>query len=115
MTAKLNNNWMVQVGLSSGNDVAPWVGEINAKPTFNACVSYTWRKGWDNLPEQNLLAADELSATEKKIYEPLSVQGSRPADDRVETSGLNLSEVLARLSTLERKASCVSRQSNGIR
>jgi len=48
VTTKLNDHWMVQVGLSAGNDVAPWVGEPNAKPTFNACVGYTWSEGRDN-------------------------------------------------------------------
>ena len=49
VTTKLNNHWLVQVGLSAGNDVAPWVGETNAKPTFNACVGYTWHAGGDNV------------------------------------------------------------------
>jgi Putative beta-barrel porin-2, OmpL-like. bbp2 len=49
VTTKLNDHWMVQVGLSAGNDVAPWVGEPNAKPTFNGCVGYTWTEGRDNL------------------------------------------------------------------
>lgn len=49
VTTKLNDHWMVQVGLSAGNDVAPWVGEPNAKPTLNACVGYTWHTGWDNI------------------------------------------------------------------
>jgi len=49
VTTRLSNHWMVQVGLSAGNDVAPWVGEPDAKPTLNACVGYTWREGWDNL------------------------------------------------------------------
>jgi Putative beta-barrel porin-2, OmpL-like. bbp2 len=49
VTTKLNKHWMVQVGLSAGNDVAPWVGEPNAKPTFNACVGYTWTQGGDNV------------------------------------------------------------------
>jgi hypothetical protein len=49
MTTKLNDHWLVQVGLSAGNDVAPWVGEPNAKPTFNACVGYTWHAGGDNV------------------------------------------------------------------
>ena len=49
VTTKLNNHWMFQVGLSAGNDVAPWVGAPNAKPTFNACVGYTWSEGGDNL------------------------------------------------------------------
>jgi len=49
VTSRLNDHWMVQVGLSAGNDVAPWVGEPNAKPTFNACVGYTWSMGGDNV------------------------------------------------------------------
>lgn len=49
VTTRLNNHWMVQVGLSAGNDVAPWVGEPNAKPTFNACVGYTWSEGRDGV------------------------------------------------------------------
>lgn len=49
VTTKLNNHWLVQVGLSAGNDVAPWVGEPNAKPTFNACVGYSWHTGFDNV------------------------------------------------------------------
>lgn len=49
VTAKLTGNWTVQVGLSAGNDVAPWVGEPDAKPAFDACVGYTWRQGWDNV------------------------------------------------------------------
>ncbi len=47
-TIRLNKHWMVQVGLSAGNDVAPWVGEPNAKPTLNSCVAYTWLDGRDN-------------------------------------------------------------------
>ena len=45
ITTRFSDHWMVQVGLSAGNDVAPWVGEPNAKPTFNACVGYTWQAG----------------------------------------------------------------------
>jgi hypothetical protein len=48
ITTKLNDHWMIQTGLSGGNDVAPWVGEPNAKPTFNGCVAYTWEGGRDN-------------------------------------------------------------------
>jgi hypothetical protein len=47
-TTRLNKNWMIQVGLSAGNDVAPWVGEPDAKPTFNGCVIYQWQEGRDN-------------------------------------------------------------------
>lgn len=49
VTTRLSDHWMFQVGLSAGNDVAPWVGEPDARPTFNACLGYTWRKGWDNV------------------------------------------------------------------
>jgi hypothetical protein len=47
-TIRLNNHWMVQVGLSAGNDVALWVGAPDAKPTLNSCVAYTWQNGRDN-------------------------------------------------------------------
>jgi len=46
-TTRLSKNWMIQIGLSAGNDVAPWVGEPDAKPTFNSCVSYSWQEGRD--------------------------------------------------------------------
>jgi hypothetical protein len=36
-----NNKYGYDPVLSAGNDVALWVGEPNAKPTFNACVGYT--------------------------------------------------------------------------
>jgi DNA processing protein len=53
--------------------------------------------------QRNLLAADGLNPIEKKIYELLSAEESRPIDDLVETSGLNSSEVLATLFDLEMK------------
>jgi hypothetical protein len=46
-TTKLSDHWMVQVGLSGGNDVAPWIGPPDAKPTFNGCVQYSWQQGRD--------------------------------------------------------------------
>lgn len=46
-TIKLNDHWLIQAGLSAGNDVAPWTSD--AKPTLNACVGYTWRTGLDNI------------------------------------------------------------------
>ncbi len=49
LTLKLNDRWLYQIGLSAGNDVAPWVGEPDAKPTLNSCVGYTWTNGGDNL------------------------------------------------------------------
>jgi len=48
VTTKLSNHWMVQVGLSPGCDVAPWV-KPDARPTLNACAGYTWREGLDNI------------------------------------------------------------------
>jgi DNA processing protein len=53
--------------------------------------------------QRNLLVADGLSPTEKKIYELLSAEESRHIDDLVESSGLNSSEVLATLFDLEMK------------
>ncbi len=47
VTLKLNNHWMIQAGVSAGNDVAPWAR--GARPTFNTCLSYTWREGKDNI------------------------------------------------------------------
>lgn len=47
-TTKLNNHWMIQVGVSPGCDVAPWV-KTDRKLTLNACASYTWRTGLDQI------------------------------------------------------------------
>jgi hypothetical protein len=38
-TVKLNDQWLVQLGLTAGHDVAPWT--TDAKPSGTACVSYT--------------------------------------------------------------------------
>jgi hypothetical protein len=46
-TVKLNNHWLIQLGLSGGNDVALWT--TDAKPTLTACVSYSWINGNDNI------------------------------------------------------------------
>jgi len=53
--------------------------------------------------QHNLLAIEGLTPSEKKIYELLSADEPRPIDDIVETSGLNSSEVLATLFSLEMK------------
>jgi predicted Rossmann fold nucleotide-binding protein DprA/Smf involved in DNA uptake len=53
--------------------------------------------------QRNLLAADGLNNTERKIYELLRAEEPRHIDDLVETSGLNSSEVLATLFDLEMK------------
>ena len=47
-TTKLSNHWMIQVGLSPGCDVAPWT-KTDRKLTLNACASYTWRTGLDQV------------------------------------------------------------------
>jgi hypothetical protein len=44
---KVSDHWLVQVGFSDGNDVAPWTKDV--KPTGTACVDYTWSKGGDAL------------------------------------------------------------------
>jgi hypothetical protein len=44
---KLSDHWLVQAGISDGNDVALWTPD--AKPTGTACVDYTWKKGGDAL------------------------------------------------------------------
>jgi hypothetical protein len=49
ITMKFSDHWMAQAGISGGNDVGPWVGEPDAKPTANFCISYTWRTGQDNI------------------------------------------------------------------
>ncbi len=46
-TIKLTDHWMYQIGLSAGNDVAPWTKD--AKATVNTCLGYTLREGQDNL------------------------------------------------------------------
>lgn len=44
---KLSDQWLLQVGLSDGNDVALWTPD--AQPTGTACVNFTWSKGSDAL------------------------------------------------------------------
>jgi DNA processing protein len=53
--------------------------------------------------QRNLPVADGLNGSEKKLYELLSAEVPVPIDDLVERSGLNSSEVLATLFTLEMK------------
>jgi len=53
--------------------------------------------------QRNLLAAAALNGSEKKLYELLSTDQPVHIDDIVERSGLNSSEVLATLFTLEMK------------
>jgi DNA processing protein len=51
--------------------------------------------------ERGLLAEESLGAAERPIYALLSVDEARHVDQIVEESGLNSSEVLATLFTLE--------------
>ena len=44
---KLSDHWLVQGGVSAGDDVAPWTPD--AQLTGTACVDYTWAKGADAL------------------------------------------------------------------
>lgn len=53
--------------------------------------------------QRNLLAADGLNGSEKKLYELLNAEEPVHIDELVERSGLNSSEVLATLFTLEMK------------
>jgi len=44
---KLNDKWLVSLGINGGNDIAVWAR--GAKPSLTACVSYTFNKGKDNI------------------------------------------------------------------
>ncbi len=46
-TLKLNDRWLIQLGLTASHDVAPWTPD--AKPSATACVSYTFNQGNDNV------------------------------------------------------------------
>ena len=45
-TIQLNDQWLVQAGITGGHDVALWSGD--AKPSATACVSYTTKSADDN-------------------------------------------------------------------
>ncbi len=45
-TVKLTDQWLVQLGICAGHDVAPWTSD--AKPSGTACVSYTTQSVNDN-------------------------------------------------------------------
>jgi len=45
-TIQLNEQWLVQAGISASHDVAPWTAD--AKPSFMGCVSYTTKTVDDN-------------------------------------------------------------------
>jgi len=46
-TVKLNDQWLVQLGITDGHDVAPWTSD--AKPSGTFCMSYTTKSVNDNL------------------------------------------------------------------
>jgi hypothetical protein len=46
-TVKLNQQWLVQFGITAGHDVAPWTPD--AKPSGTACLDYTAKLVNDNL------------------------------------------------------------------
>jgi len=46
-TVRLNDRWLVQLGLTASHDVAPWTPD--ARPSVTACISYTFNQGNDNL------------------------------------------------------------------
>jgi hypothetical protein len=45
-TLKLNKQWIVQLGLSAGHDVAPWT--TDARPSAIACLDYSTKSNNDN-------------------------------------------------------------------
>jgi hypothetical protein len=47
-TLKLTKNWIVQLGFSGGNDVAPWSHNLT-KPSPAVCLSWTSSSGGDNI------------------------------------------------------------------
>ena len=46
-TVKVNDQWLVQLGITAGHDVAPWTSDAKASGT--ACLSYTTKSVNDNL------------------------------------------------------------------
>lgn len=47
-TTRINNHWTVQLGVSAGCEAAPWT-KHDGKLTFNACATYTWNHGRDQM------------------------------------------------------------------
>jgi len=45
-TIQLNDQWLVQLGMSASHDVAPWT--VDARPSVMGCVSYTTKTVDDN-------------------------------------------------------------------
>lgn len=47
VSTRLSKNWMVQIGISAGNDNAPWTS--SAEPTGTACLQYESDSSRDNV------------------------------------------------------------------
>jgi hypothetical protein len=56
-TLKINDNWLLQMGLSAGNDVTAWTSGKDKHPTFNTCIQTTWNDGKDS----NYLCANSIN------------------------------------------------------
>ena len=46
-TVKINNRWLLQLGLTASHDVAPWTSD--ARPSATACLSFIFHNGNDNI------------------------------------------------------------------
>jgi hypothetical protein len=81
VTTKFSDHWTWQIGLSPGNDVAPWATR-DAQLTLNTCLGYTWRTGLDNIYAcENSLnkgsyAYNNLQATYLTWYHKFTKDGS---------------------------------------
>jgi Putative beta-barrel porin-2, OmpL-like. bbp2/Carboxypeptidase regulatory-like domain len=85
VTMKFSDHWTWQVGLSPGNDVAPW-DLRDAKLTLNTCLAFTWRTALDNIYvcENSLnnghYAYNNLQASYLTWYHKFSKDGSWHTD-----------------------------------
>jgi hypothetical protein len=67
-TLKLNDRWMVQLGLTASHDVAPWTPDARLSAT--ACISYTFREGNDNVyPCVNGLNSGRYAYNNLQMYD----------------------------------------------
>jgi putative OmpL-like beta-barrel porin-2/carboxypeptidase family protein len=67
-TVKLNDHWMVQLGLTASHDVAPWTAD--ARPSATACIGYTFNHGNDFLyPCINGLNAGEYAYNNLQMFD----------------------------------------------
>ena len=66
-TVKLNDQWLVQLGITGGHDVALWTPD--AKPSGTACVSYTTKSVNDNF----YVCANGINDGQVRIQQPAAV------------------------------------------